>query len=85
MIPTTAEELPLVIRRLPYDLAGDPALARRIAASVSERTNVRCTANDDCLPIHYSTVNLAHYLDRGEQWISVSVCQTARDDDFVAP
>ena len=43
----TSEELPRVIRRLPYDLAGDPALARRIAASVGERTTVRCTANDD--------------------------------------
>jgi len=52
---------------------------------VSERTAVRCTANDDdCLPIHYPTVNLAHYLDRGERWISVSICQTARDDDFLA-
>ena len=81
----TSEELPRVIRRLPYDLAGDPALARRIAAKVCERTAVRCTANDDdCLPIHYPTVNLAHYLDRGERWISVSICQTARDDDFLA-
>ena len=81
----TSEELPRVIRRLPYDLAGDPALTRRIAAKVGERTAVRCTANDDdCLPIHYPTVNLAHYLDRGERWISVSICQTARDDDFLA-
>ena len=81
----TSDELPRGIRQLPYDLAGSPALANRIASSVSERGGVRCTAIDDpCLPIHYPTVNLAHYLDRGERWLSVSICQTARDDDFLA-
>ena len=80
----TSDELPRGIRQLPYDLAGSPALANRIAASVNERGGVRCTAIDDpCLPIHYPTVNLAHYLDRGEGWVSVSICQTARDDDFL--
>ena len=81
----TSDELPRGIRQLPYDLAGSPALAKRIASAVSERGGVRCTAIDDsCLPIHYPTVNLAHYLDRGERWVSVSICQTARDDDFLA-
>ena len=81
----TSEELPRGIRQLPYDLAGHPALAESIAASVRERGGVPCIANDDdSLPIHYPTVNLAHYLDRGERWISVSVCQTARDADFLA-
>jgi aromatic ring-opening dioxygenase catalytic subunit (LigB family) len=81
----TSDELPRGIRQLPYDLAGAPALANGIASSVSERGGVRCTAIDDpCLPIHYPTVNLAHYLDRGERWVSVSICQTARDDDFLA-
>ena len=81
----TSDELPRGIRRLPYDLAGSPELANRIAASVNERGGVRCTAIDDAwLPIHYPTVNLAHYLDRGERWISVSICQTARDRDFLA-
>jgi aromatic ring-opening dioxygenase catalytic subunit (LigB family) len=60
-------------------------LARRIAASVRERGKTPCIASDDDrLPIHYPTVNLAHYLDRGERWVSVSICQTARDDDFLA-
>ena len=81
----TSGELPRVIRKLPYDLAGNPTLASSIAASVRERGAVRCIANDDDhLPIHYPTVNLAHYLDRGERWLSVSLCQTARDDDFLA-
>ena len=81
----TSDELPRGIRQVPCDLAGAPGLANRIAASVNERGGVRCTAiGDPCLPIHYPTVNLAHYLDRGERWISVSICQTARDGDFLA-
>jgi len=81
----TSDELPRGIRQVPYDLAGAPALANHIAASANELGGARCTAIDDpCLPIHYPTVNLAHYLDRGERWISVSICQTARDDDFLA-
>ena len=81
----TSEELPRGMHGLPYDLAGDPALARSIAEAVRERAGVACIAIDDPhLPIHYPTLNLAHYLNRGERWISVSVCQTARDEDFLA-
>ena len=81
----TSDELPRGIRQVPYDLAGSPSLAKRIAASVGGPGGVRCTAIDDpWLPIHYPTLNLAHYLDRGERWVSVSTCQTARDGDFLA-
>ena len=81
----TSEELPRTIRALPYDLAGNPPLARRVVPKVREEARVPCIAVDDeHLPIHYPTINLAHYLDRGERWISVSVCQTARDEDFLA-
>ena len=81
----TSDELPRGIRSLPYDLAGDRTLARGIAAMVREHAGVPCTAVDDeHLPIHYPTINLAHYLDRGERWVSVSICQTARDRDFLA-
>ncbi len=81
----TSEELPRGIRGLPYDLAGSPALARDIAARVRDRAGLPCVAVDDeHLPVHYPTINLAHYLDRGERWISVSICQTAKDGDFLA-
>ena len=81
----TSEELPRGIRGLPYDLAGHPDLARSIAEAVRERAGVPCIAVDDeHLPIHYPTLNLAHYLNRGERWVSVSICQTARDEDYLA-
>ena len=80
----TSEELPRGMRQVPYDLAGDPALAALIVERV-EANGVRCTAIDDpYLPIHYPTVNLAHFLERGEKWLSMSVCQTARDHNFLA-
>jgi hypothetical protein len=39
---------------------------------------------DPCLPIHYPTVNLAHYLHAGEEWLSVSCAQTGETPDFLA-
>ena len=81
----TSEELPRGIRSLPYDLAGSPALAKDVAATVRDLAGLPCVAiEDEHLPIHYPTINLAHYLDRGERWVSVSTCQTARDEDFLA-
>ena len=81
----TSGELPRGIHGLPYDLAGSPALAAGMAAAVREQAGVPCIANDDMhLPIHYPTVNLAHYLNRGERWVSISICQTASDEDFLA-
>ena len=81
----TSEELPRGIRSLPYDLAGSPALAKDMAANVRDLAGLPCVAvEDEHLPIHYPTINLAHYLDRGERWVSVSICQTARDEDFLA-
>jgi aromatic ring-opening dioxygenase catalytic subunit (LigB family) len=81
----TSEELPRGMSQVPYDLPGDPELARRIADYASE-DGVRTTALDDpYLPIHYPTVNLAHYLQApDENWITVSVCQTAVDWQFLS-
>lgn len=79
----TSEELPRGMSQVPYDLRGDPALAKSIAEQVVA-DGVRCIANDDpCLPINYPTVNLAHFLHRGEAWLSMSICQTAETDDFL--
>lgn len=80
----TSEELPRGVNNVAYDLAGNPALAEAIAASV-RNGGVKCIASSEPhLPVNYPTINLAHYLNRGEQWLSVSVCQTARERNFLA-
>ena len=80
----TSEELPRGMAQIPYDLKGDEAFAELVARHV-EANGVRCHPSaDPCLPIHYPTVNLAHFLNRGETWVSMGVCQTAQDHNFLA-
>ena len=80
----TSDELPRGMKQIPYDMKGNPALAAAIAAEASAR-GVRTTAIDDpWLPIHYPTVNLSTYLDRGEEWVGVSHAYSADPGDFLA-
>ncbi len=80
----TSEELPRGNPQMPYDLPGDPALARLVAEVAAERTDTWVHASDDpCLPIKYATVYLTPLLQGDERWVSASVCQTADFDDMV--
>ena len=80
----TSEELPRGMAKIPYSLKGDHELAHSIAEKVNQQ-GVRCHASEDeYLPIHYPTINLAHFLNAGESWISMGVCQTAQDHNFLA-
>ncbi len=81
----TSDELPRGMSRIPYDWPGDPELAHAIAGQ-ADRHGTWITAIDDpCLPTHYATVNLWHYLGRGlgKRWISVSTAQTGDTEDFL--
>jgi aromatic ring-opening dioxygenase catalytic subunit (LigB family) len=80
----TSEELPRGMASMPYDLTGDPDLARAWASRADGRDDTWITAVDDpYLPIHYATVNLLPFLQGDERWLSASVCQTAETDDFL--
>jgi len=80
----TSEELPRGMCQVPYNLKGNPELAKAIAERCSANF-ARTTANDDpYLPIQYPTVNLAHFLRddaRDEEWLSISICQTGDPED----
>ena len=79
----TSEELPRGMSQVPYNLKGSPELAHAIAKHVSEE-GPPCTAIDDpYLPIHYPTVNVAHYLNQGEEWITIGCNQCAESDDYL--
>ncbi|MCG8443539.1 MAG: hypothetical protein MI723_17180 [Caulobacterales bacterium] len=80
----TSEELPRGMKQVPYDLKGNPELAASIAEEARAQ-GTPCTPIDDpYLPIHYPTVNLAHYLHRGEEWLTIGCCQTADSDDALS-
>lgn len=79
----TSDELPRGMSAIPYDVPGDPALAKAIEREVVAAGSW-CTAIDDPhLPIHYPTVNLLHYLQGAERWVSVSLAQTGETEDFL--
>ncbi len=79
----TSEELPRGMAQIPYDMKGDPAFAKLVCDQVNT-SGVRCHASEDpCLPIHYPTINIAHYINAGESWVSMGICQTAQDHNFL--
>jgi 3,4-dihydroxyphenylacetate 2,3-dioxygenase len=80
----TSDELPRGMSQVPYDLKGNPDLAHKIAEHATV-CGARTSAIDDpYLPIHYPTVNIAHYLHGGEEWITVGCAQTGETPDFLA-
>ena len=81
----TSDELPRGMSRVPYDWPGDPELAHAIAAQADAHGTWITAIDDPCLPTHYATVNLWHYLGRGlaKRWISVSTAQTGDTEDFL--
>lgn len=80
----TSEELPRGNPQMPYDLPGDPELARLVAEVAAEHDDVFVHASDDpYLPVRYATVYLTPFLQRDERWVSFSLCQTAEYDDFI--
>ncbi len=81
----TSHELPRGMSQIPYDIPGDPELAKLIAAQADGRDDCWILACDDpYLPIFYGTVNIWTYLgDPQTRWISVAVNQTCDTEDFL--
>lgn len=81
----TSHELPRGMSQIPYDIPGDPELAKAIAAQADGRDDCWILACDDpYLPIFYGTVNIWTYLgDPQTRWISVAINQTCDTEDFL--
>jgi aromatic ring-opening dioxygenase catalytic subunit (LigB family) len=80
----TSDELPRAMAEVPYDLPGDPELARRCEELARDRDDtwvLACAAPS--LPVHYPTINLLPFLQRGERWVSVGICQTGTPADWL--
>jgi len=80
----TSDELPRGMSAVPYDVPGDPELARAVAevGEQTEGTWVHAT-DDPYIAIHYPTVNLLGHLQGSERWVSAGICQTGEVDDFL--
>lgn len=79
----TSSELPRGMAGVPYDYDGDPELAKLAAKIGDELGTPTHASQDDYLPVYYATVNLVHYLHKGEKVVSVSVVQTGEPNDFL--
>ena len=79
----TSDELPRGMSQMPYDLPGDPELARLMADEVTAAGSWMTAIDDPYLPIHYPTVNLTPFLQGPERWVSVSIPQTGEPEDFL--
>lgn len=80
----TSDELPRTIPSVPYDYPGDPELGKIIEdlATANEDNLIHVSRNPH-LPLHYGTINIVHYLHRGEKVLSVSCAQTGETEDFL--
>lgn len=79
----TSSELPRGMAGIPYDYDGDPELAMLAAKIGDELGTPTHASQDDYLPVYYATVNLVHYLHKGEKVVSISVVQTGEPNDFL--
>ncbi len=79
----TSSELPRGMRQVPYDYDGDPELARLIETQGNALGTPTTAIDDPYLPVYYATINLVHYLHRGERILSTSIVQTGDEDDFL--
>ena len=80
----TSEELPRGMSSRPYDLKGDPELARLIASKASDHGTWITPIDNEHLPVFYATTNLWEFLGRGlpdKSWISIGMCQTGDTED----
>lgn len=80
----TSDELPDLISDMPYDYAGNPELADAIEAVAKERGIRAISVKSTHIAQHYPTLNLVHWLRKGEKIVSVGVCQHAGADDYLA-
>lgn len=79
----TSDELPFAMTRFPYDHAGAPALAVEVEKVAAEKKVAARNVVEESLPLHYPTLNVIHYLGRGEKVLGVGTCQTAKLKHFL--
>jgi 3,4-dihydroxyphenylacetate 2,3-dioxygenase len=80
----TSDELPDMMCDLPFEFPGNPELADAIESVAKERGLRALAVKSTNMALHYPTLNLVHWLRKGERIVSVGVCQHAGADDYLA-
>jgi 3,4-dihydroxyphenylacetate 2,3-dioxygenase len=78
-----SDELPFSMPGFPYDYRGAPELAALVEQVAQEKKVMARNVTDQALPLHYPTINVVHFLGRGERVLSVGTCQTAKAKHFL--
>jgi 3,4-dihydroxyphenylacetate 2,3-dioxygenase len=79
----TSGELPRGMSSVAYDMPGNTDFARLIGKVADETEDCWITPIDnEHLPVEYATLNFLPFLQGGEAWTSIGVCQTADSRDF---
>jgi 3,4-dihydroxyphenylacetate 2,3-dioxygenase len=79
----TSSELPFSMSRFAYDHRGAPELGKLVEEVAQERNVNARNVTDESMPLQYPTLNVIHYLGRGEKVLSVGTCQTAQFRHFL--
>lgn len=80
----TSDEMPRSLADIPYNYDGDSELAAIIEETAKGYDDVWVhVSRNENLPIHYGTVNLVHYLHRGERILSIGTAQNGEPEDFL--
>lgn len=82
----TSDELPDMFHDYPYHYAGDPELARAIAAAAKEKDLRASAAAYQGMALHYPTLIPMHYFNpaRKRRVVSIGICQTASIENDLA-
>ncbi len=79
----TSDELPFAMTRFPTTMPARRRWPPRSRRWRRRRRSRRATSSTETLPLHYPTLNVIHYLGRGEKVLSVGTCQTAKLKHFL--
>ncbi|MFK7895230.1 MAG: catechol 1,2-dioxygenase [Myxococcota bacterium] len=79
----TSDELPMVLNDHPFDFPGAPELAGLTAEVAAEKNVPVFNTPSPNIAMQYPTVNIVHYIGRGEKVMRVGICQQAERHNFL--
>lgn len=79
----TSDELPMVLNDHPFDFPGAPELAVLTAEIAAEKSVPVFNTTSPNIAMQYPTVNIIHFVGRGEKVLRVGICQQAELHNFL--